>query len=150
MIQVNDSNVPEEVPAPEGMRAWPIFIVAESSIAEEDFSTKLSALLQAEGKWMDGWMEMDDMQALLTGPQPVSSSTESILRAVGDLLDKTAKPSMESGGYRRLLIYSGTVPTPAGEEQFDHWLEQSYLMVEESDGSPKDKRRIIMESLKGK
>lgn len=25
-----------------------------------------------------------------------------------------------------------------GEEQFDHWLEQVYLMVEESEGSTKD------------
>lgn len=139
---MTDSNVPEEVQALEGMTAWPIVIVDKSSGADEDFSSKLTALLQAEGK------SLDDMQALLTKTQPFSS-TESILRAVGDLLDKMAKPPIESGGYRRLRIFSGTVPTPAGEEQFDHWLEQAYLMVEESDGSPKDKRRRIMESLKG-
>lgn len=52
-------------------------------------------------------------------PQP-ASPPEAILRAVGDLLDKSAKPSVESGGYRRLRIFSDTVPTPAGEEQFDH------------------------------
>ena len=90
---------------------------------------------------------MEDVQALLT-PQPVSP-TEAILHAVVDLFNKSAKPSVESGGYRRLRIFSGTVPTPAGEEQFDHWLEQAYLMVEESEGSAKYKRRRIMESLKG-
>ena len=89
---------------------------------------------------------MEDVQALLT-PQPVSP-TEAILSAVGDLFDKSAKPSVESGGYHQLRIFSGILPSPAGEEQFNHWLEQAYLMVEESEGSAQDKRRI-MESLKG-
>lgn len=95
--KITDSNVPEEVPAQDGLTAWPIFIVAERSGADEDFNSKLSALLQAEGK------SMDDVQALLTKQQP-ASSTESILRAVGDLLDKTAKP-LESGGYRCLRVF---------------------------------------------
>uniref|UniRef100_A0A3Q1G6J1 Paraneoplastic antigen Ma1 homolog n=1 Tax=Acanthochromis polyacanthus TaxID=80966 RepID=A0A3Q1G6J1_9TELE len=140
--KVTDADVPPEVQAPDGLTAWPI-TVAESAETERDFNSKLNALLQAEGK------TFDDVQALLPGLQAASSPTESILRAVGDLLDKTAKPSLDSGGYRRLRIFSGVVPTPAGEEQFDHWLEQAYLMVEESDGSAKDKRRRIMESLKG-
>lgn len=141
--KVTDPSVPTEVLPAEGSPPWPIFIVAASSGAVDDFNTKLNALLQAEGK------TMDDVQAFFTGSQPAPSSTESILRAMGDLLDKTTRPVTESGGYRRLRIFSGIVPTPAGEEQFDHWLEQAYLMVEESDGLPKDKRRRIMESLKG-
>lgn len=98
-----------------------------NSDSNGDFNSKLIALLQAEGK------SMEDVHALLT-PQPFSP-IEAILCAVGDL---SAKPANESGGYRRLRY---------GEEQFDHWLEQGYLMVEESEGSKKDKRRI-MESLK--
>lgn len=101
----------------DGQTAWPIFTVADSSGPDGDFICKLNAILRAEGK------SMEDVQALLT-PQPVSP-TEAILRAVGDLFDKSAKPSNESGGYRHLQIFSGTVPTPAGEEQFDHWLEQA-------------------------
>ncbi|XP_056139662.1 uncharacterized protein LOC130115835 [Lampris incognitus] len=65
------------------------------------------------------------------------------------LHDQTVKPPSESGGYRRLRTFSGTVPTLAGEEPFDHWMEQAYLMVEESDCAPKEKWRRIMESLKG-
>ncbi|XP_060754294.1 titin-like [Neoarius graeffei] len=64
--------------------------------------------LAAEGK------SMADVQALLT--QQSVSPTEAILRAVGDLFDKSAKPSAEGGGYCCLRIFSGTVPTPAGEE----------------------------------
>lgn len=139
--KITHANVPTAVLSPDEGKEWPVFIVGASSGPDGDFNMKLNALLEAEGK------SMEDVQALLT-PQPVSP-TEAILRAVGDLFDKSAKPSAESGGYRRLRIFSGTVPTPSGEEQFDHWLEQAYLMVEESEGSAKDKRRRIMESLKG-
>ncbi|XP_046700515.1 paraneoplastic antigen Ma2-like [Silurus meridionalis] len=41
------------------------------------------------------------------------------------------------------------LPTPAGEEQFDHWLEQARVMVEECDCSFKEKKRRLMESLRG-
>ncbi|XP_030586820.1 paraneoplastic antigen Ma1 homolog [Archocentrus centrarchus] len=140
--KVTDSAVPKEVRSPDGLTAWPICVVAETPGVEEDFAGKLKALLEAEGK------SAEDVQALLAGSQPVSP-TESILRAVGDLLDKTVKPSPENAGHRRLRIFSGNIPTPAGEEQFDHWLEQAYLLVEECPGSPKEKRRRVIESLKG-
>lgn len=80
---------------------------------------------------------------------PSGSSTESVIRVVGDLLAKMEKPSGENSSYRRLRLFSGTLPTPAGEEAFEHWLEHARLMVEESDCSAKEKRRRIMESLKG-
>ena len=136
---VTDVNVPPEVQADEGAKAWPIYIVPEVQETTDEFSVKLQQLLQAEGK------SMEDMQALFPGPENPPGSVESIIRAVGDLLDKTAKPTSESGGYRRLRTFSGTVPTPAGEESFDHWMEQAYLMVEESDCAPKEKRRRILE-----
>ncbi|KAK7889282.1 hypothetical protein WMY93_024842 [Mugilogobius chulae] len=98
---------------------------------------------------------MDDVKGLLPdpAPQPTPSDsptnpTESILLAVGDLLEKTRKPQAE-GGYRRLRLFSGTLPVPPSEEPFDHWLEQAWLMVEESECSDREKRRRLMESLKG-
>uniref|UniRef100_A0A3B5JWT6 Uncharacterized protein n=1 Tax=Takifugu rubripes TaxID=31033 RepID=A0A3B5JWT6_TAKRU len=87
------------------------------------------------------------------GPWPVITtdpkSTEAILRAVSNLLDKTSKSSSEHGSYRRLRVFSAISPTPAGEEQFDHWLGQARLIVEECDCSLKEKRRRTMESLRG-
>ncbi|XP_014876550.1 paraneoplastic antigen Ma1 homolog [Poecilia latipinna] len=138
-----NSDMPNEVLTLDESTVWPIFITAESSSADEDFSVKLNTLLQAEGK------TAKDVHALLAGSEPVPSPTESLIRAVSDLLDKAAKPATETGGFRRLRTFSGIVPTPAGEEQFDHWLEQAYMMVEVSECSPKEKRRRIMESLKG-
>uniref|UniRef100_A0A3Q1HIA0 Paraneoplastic antigen Ma1 homolog n=1 Tax=Acanthochromis polyacanthus TaxID=80966 RepID=A0A3Q1HIA0_9TELE len=141
--KIKADNVPPEVHPGEGQEAWPIVIISEKAVTDDDFSVKLTSLLQAEGK------TVEDVQALFPGQSPAPSSTEAILRAVGDLLDKAAKPAAESGSYRRLRIFSGTLPTPAGEESFDHWLEQANLMVAESDCPEKEKRRRIMESVKG-
>lgn len=97
-----------------------------------------------------------DPKAPVSGPSftetqsaenPSMSSTEAILRAVSDLLDKTSRS--DHGSYRRLRVFSGVFPTPAGEEQFEHWLSQARLMVEECDSSPKEKRRRLMEGLRG-
>ncbi|XP_057207726.1 paraneoplastic antigen Ma1 homolog [Triplophysa rosa] len=62
---------------------------------------------------------------------------------------KTSKPSNDSVSYRRIRLFSGVLPTPGGEESFDNWLEQAQLMVEESECADKEKRRRLMESLKG-
>ncbi|KAL3974840.1 hypothetical protein ACER0C_023466 [Sarotherodon galilaeus] len=100
-------------------------------------------------------------------------SQKSIICAVGDLLAKMERPSSEGSEGARgnalalgtdrdsrriahhcpvsywpiLRMFSGTVPTPVGEETFKQWVEQAHLMVEESDSSAKEKTRRIIESL---
>ncbi|XP_057684821.1 uncharacterized protein LOC130911119 [Corythoichthys intestinalis] len=80
--------------------------------------------------------------------EEAAKSTAAILQAVSELLGKT-KPSNDLGSYRRLRTFSGLLPTPAGEEQFEHWLRQARLLVEECECSGKEKRRRLMESLRG-
>lgn len=118
--------------------------------------TKVPPELLPEGK-MKKWMIViayesptpsSPLKSLLEEP-PESGSAESIIRAVGDLLTKMGTPSGDNSSYRRLRVFSGTLPTPVGEESLEHWLEHARLMVEESECSPKEKRRRIMESLKG-
>uniref|UniRef100_A0A3Q1C8A0 CCHC-type domain-containing protein n=1 Tax=Amphiprion ocellaris TaxID=80972 RepID=A0A3Q1C8A0_AMPOC len=145
---VPKDNAPKEVFNQDSGESWQIVTLNETKVAD-DFTLKLKTLLDAEGK------TMDDIQGLLSSsPRPSPSpdrpanSTESILQAVGDLLEKTRKPPAE-GGYRRLRLFSGNLPVPPSEEPFDHWLEQAWLMVEESDCTDKEKRRRLMESLKG-
>ncbi|XP_056140341.1 paraneoplastic antigen Ma1 homolog [Lampris incognitus] len=136
-------NVPLEVLPPDGKEAWPIVIVGEAPPAPvDDFNEKLAGLLLAEGK------TGDDLQSIFSIPDSPTSPTESILRALSELLDKT-KPPSEHGDYRRLRLLSRTLPTPAGEEQFEHWLEQARPIVEESACSLKEKRGRLMERLKG-
>ncbi|XP_023806199.1 uncharacterized protein LOC111946697 [Oryzias latipes] len=136
-----NENVPPEVFHAGSETSWPIITLSEAP-APRDFSFKLKALMDAEGK------TMNDIKGLLPESVPQISATESILQAVGDFLQKAHKPQPE-GGYRRLRLFSGNMPVPPNEEPFDQWLEQAWLMVEESEGTEKEKRRRLMESLKG-
>ncbi|XP_032876361.1 paraneoplastic antigen Ma1 homolog [Amblyraja radiata] len=97
----------------------------------------------------DEGKSVNDVQAMLTTETPQGSSPESIIRAVGDLLGKSMRPTSENNVFRRLRMFSGNLPTPPGEESLDHWLEQAYLMIEECDCSEREKQKRIVESLKG-
>lgn len=59
--------VPKEVLSDES-KVWQVFFIAETPNTAEDFSSKLNALLQAEGK------TVLDVHTLLAGLQPVPSS----------------------------------------------------------------------------
>ncbi|XP_032364001.1 paraneoplastic antigen Ma1 homolog [Etheostoma spectabile] len=126
--KVDSMAVPLEVIHPISQEVWPI--IRGSALPAPGYQPQTSTNVQGE--------------TLLT-----SGSAESIIRAVGDVLSRAEKSSGEGTSYRRMRIFSGTLPTPAGEETLDHWLEQAWLMVEESECSGKEKRRRIMESLRG-
>ncbi|KAL0151367.1 hypothetical protein M9458_053361 [Cirrhinus mrigala] len=138
---INPSHIPPElVPAP-GEETWKV-VVASAAVPVSDFSQKLSKFLSEEGK------SMSDLPALFTQPSSNAGSPESIIHAVGELLEKTSKPSSDASAYRRLRTFSGTVPTPTGEENLESWMEQARLMTAECECSEKEKRRRVMECLK--
>ena len=145
---IPQERVPTEVIPSDETEPWPI-ILSEPALLEEappplsDLKGKLEHLLEAEGK------TVEDLPSLFSLASPASGSTESVLRAVGELFEKARKPSGEGGSYRRLRLFSGLLPTPAGEESFEQWKDQAHLMIEESDCSRKEKRKRLMESLKG-
>ncbi|XP_077058963.1 paraneoplastic antigen Ma1 homolog [Siphateles boraxobius] len=140
--QLKAENVPQEISPMDGGEAWPLVIIGEAPAAADEFSRKLLSLLQAEGK------TVEDLRDFFPCSEPTTSTTD-VLQVVGNLLEKTTKPSLDTGSYRRLRLFSGVLPTPCGEEQFDNWLEQAQLMVEESECADKEKRRRLMESIKG-
>lgn len=122
---------------------WKVFLFMEPEKPAEDFLAKLRKLMSDDGK------TAQDVQAMLSTDTSQGSSPESIIRAVGDLLGQTMKTTSENNAFRRLRTFSGNSPTPAGEESLDHWLEQARLMIEECDCSEREKRKRIVESLKG-
>lgn len=126
--KIDPTKVPSEVKHLTADTSWPIIIASKRSTSDEDTPNPLQVLIDASAS---------------------NSSAESIILAVGDVLSKMGKPSGENSSYRRLRMFSGTLPTPVGEEALEHWLEQAHLMVEESDCSDKEKRRRIMECLRG-
>ncbi|XP_067217732.1 paraneoplastic antigen Ma1 homolog [Chanodichthys erythropterus] len=137
--QFKAENVPHEISPISGGEAWPVVIIGETPEPADEFSRKLLSLLQAEGK--------TDLRDFFLCSEPTTSTTD-VLQIVGHLLEKTAKP-LDMGSYCRLRLFSGVLPTPCGEEQFDNWLEQAQLMIEESEYTDKEKRRRLMESFKG-
>ena len=130
--------VPPEVRPKDGA-VWKIITHSQPSTIPayaEDFSAKLQRFLASEGK-------------TLADIQSMSSTDESVLRAMVDVVSRTTKSQAESHGYRRLRIFSGITPTPAGEESLEYWLEQATLMVQESELTEPEKRRRILECLRG-
>lgn len=138
---VDSSRIPAELQRADGEVPWRV-IVASADVHVSDFAEKLKRFLREEGK------SMSDVGSLFHSSGSNAASPESIIRAVGDLLEKT-KPSGDSNAYRRLRMFSGIIPIPAGEESFENWLEQARMMISECECSEKEKRRRILESLKG-
>ncbi|XP_068451557.1 uncharacterized protein [Clinocottus analis] len=141
---IDPTKIPPEVMPIIGGNVWnTVHAVADQDAGStKDFTEKLLTLLQQEGK------TMDDIQRVCSPNIPGNSSPESIIRAVGDVWCRTNR-APDSTSYRRLRTYSGVTPTPTGEECLDSWLEQAKFIVDESECSVKEKRRRILESLKG-
>lgn len=136
--KIDPNLVPPEVLPVSGTEPWKIVILSGEDCAEK-----------VQNPFQNDKTIIEDSQAMFSSAVSTNSSPDAIIRAVGDLLEKTGRTSSETGGYRRLRVFSGTIPTPSGEEQFEHWMEQAWLMVEESEGTVRVKKRRIMESLRG-
>uniref|UniRef100_A0A8C5PCT7 CCHC-type domain-containing protein n=1 Tax=Leptobrachium leishanense TaxID=445787 RepID=A0A8C5PCT7_9ANUR len=70
---------------------------------------------------------------------------------MGKLVETLAKNSTASPnyGYRKLRFYSGKVPVPTGEEDFETWIDQAVQAVEEWEVADTVKRQRLIESLRG-
>lgn len=135
------AQVPSEV-LPSSGETWEIVVIKDEDPNMNAFSGRLAQFLNREGK------SITDLQSLINPLVSNVTSPETIIRAIGELLEKT-KPTSDGQAYRRLRIFSGLEPTPVGEENSENWLEQARLMISESDCSAKEKRKRIVESLKG-
>lgn len=134
--KVNTATIPLDV-VPEGSAmTWRIFGPSEQ---EEEPQA------QAAGDGQD----VPQQDSSLFSPLQ-ASTPEAIIRAVGDILQMTSKPTHgDNSLYRRLRTFSGVMPIPLGEEQLENWVEQARLMIEECDRPEREKKMRIMESVKG-
>ncbi|KAM9385794.1 paraneoplastic antigen Ma1 homolog [Pholidichthys leucotaenia] len=126
--KIDPTKIPSEIKHPATDISWPIIIAVKCSTPAGDAPSSLRVLLDAAAS---------------------NSSAESIIQTVVNVLSKMEKPSGENSSYRRLWVFSGILPTPTDEEALQQWLEQAYLMVEESNYADEEKRRRIMECLRG-
>ncbi|XP_056437540.1 uncharacterized protein LOC130374637 [Gadus chalcogrammus] len=138
--EIDPSKIPPEIMPISGGSSWKTVCYTEPQL--DNFEEKLLTFLQSEGR------TLEDIQGLCSPTKESKSNPEDIIRAVGDVMSRTNKQP-DSHPYRRLRTFSGISPTPTGEETLDNWLEQATLLVEEVECSDKEKRRRILESLKG-
>lgn len=141
--QVNPDQAPPKLMPMDESEPWTVVIANKIATSTDDFENKLKKWLQAEGK------TVDDLHSFYTPASSKNSTDEPLLRTMGELLNQTRVVQLEGHSYRRLRTFSGVFPTPMGEEMLDPWLEQAHMMVEESECSEREKRRRIVESLKG-
>uniref|UniRef100_A0A8C5PM28 Paraneoplastic antigen Ma-like C-terminal domain-containing protein n=1 Tax=Leptobrachium leishanense TaxID=445787 RepID=A0A8C5PM28_9ANUR len=87
----------------------------------------------------------DTTSTPVTGFPPVAFFT-----AVGKPVETLAQNSAASAnyGYRKLRFYSGKVPVPAGEEDFETWIDEAVQAVEEWEVADTVKRQRLIESLR--
>ncbi|XP_062387845.1 paraneoplastic antigen Ma1 homolog [Sardina pilchardus] len=79
---------------------------------------------------------------------PASIPVDTFFKVVENLIENTTRP-YEGTAFRRLRVFSGVLPTPAGEESLDTWLDQARLMIDESELPRREKRKRIIECLRG-
>ncbi|XP_026123035.1 paraneoplastic antigen Ma2 [Carassius auratus] len=144
---IDPKRIPTDVSWGEKNEPWSVIVIqtqeSASDAATGGFTEKLAKFLMEEGK------SLSDIQALISPHSAPDSSPESIIRAMGEVFAKTVKLPSDSNAYRRLRTLSAAVPTPVGEENMETWMDQARLMITECDCSEKEKRRRIVESLKG-
>ncbi|XP_075462762.1 paraneoplastic antigen Ma2 homolog [Ascaphus truei] len=91
----------------------------------------------------------DHSPPLSIAPAPTSGGNEiqMLVQSLAELGGVRAEASMQQQ-YRKLKIFSGTKPTPAGEEAYDAWIEYTSQVVEEWTCPELVKRQRIMECLR--
>uniref|UniRef100_A0A8B9HIP3 PNMA family member 1 n=1 Tax=Astyanax mexicanus TaxID=7994 RepID=A0A8B9HIP3_ASTMX len=141
--KIDPDRVPPKLMPIDGSEPWTVVIANKMATDSDDFEHKLKKWLSAEGK------TVGDLHSFYTPASSKQTKDEPLLRTMSEFLNQTRGVQIEGHSYRRLRTFSGVFPTPMGEEMLDPWLEQAYMMVEESECSEREKRRRILESVKG-
>lgn len=71
-------------------------------------------------------------------------SAETLLKIVGDLLEKKSDPlPSENTSFQCLRAFSGNIPAPTGEKTLDTGLKQAPLIVDECECPKGEKQKPI-------
>lgn len=143
--KVSEMAIPAELGGPE-VGTWytqVIHVAAEApkQNSEDEFQTKLMSFLQAEGK------SLSDIPSLAS-PAPVLNTK--LVDAINSLVQTChVASSEERAGYRKLRPFSGFIPTPHGEDEYEVWVEQTTHILEEWQCSDNVKKQRLVECLRG-
>lgn len=120
----------------------------KASASDIGFLKKMTTFLEKEGKTM---ADMPGLLGLnpLVPDQETASSAKVWEKVLEQVLDKVMQPHPEFSSYRKLRLFSGdAIPIP-GEEGFEPWLEHTTEMLQEWAVPDAEKRRRLIESLRG-
>nr|XP_054594536.1 paraneoplastic antigen Ma1-like [Nothobranchius furzeri] len=137
---VTGQTLPDDVGIPGEVGPWPVHVLPVPPKCEK-FQAKLLTFLRSEGK------SIADVKGLLD-PTPLDVNS-ALVNAISSLVDKCNSSPADTQSYRKLRMFSGVIPTPSGEEEYDAWAEQTTHMLEEWQSGDNVKRQRIVESLKG-
>lgn len=145
---IDPDTVPPEIEIPDEVGPWRVHVpgkkVSDPSVGDAVFQDKLLSLLQQEGK------SLEDVKSMLEqGQSPNVNVNLDLVNAIDRLVEKCIHVPSDTLGYRRLRVFSGVKPVPAGEEENDPWMEQAVQMISEWQCADSVKRQRIVESLRG-
>ncbi|XP_037749457.1 paraneoplastic antigen Ma1 homolog [Chelonia mydas] len=139
--------VPKEVQV--GGISWTILGAKQSptsvpvSLEVDSLAQKLQALMVDEKRTRE-----ELILALGGAPTPAAPSLVGWAKELGNALKDALKPAYESA-YKRLCSFSGMSPVPLGEDDYKTWRDFTVPLVQEWECSDAEKRKCVLESLRG-
>ncbi|XP_048186694.1 paraneoplastic antigen Ma2 [Perognathus longimembris pacificus] len=135
--------VPGEVQGKGG--AWKV--VFKTPNQDSEFLQRLNLFLEKEGQTVSGMFRALGQEGATPATVPCISP-ELLAHLVGQAMAHAPQPLLPMR-YRKLRVFSGS-PAPAPEEEpFEVWLEQATEIVREWPMAEAEKKRWLMESLRG-
>ncbi|XP_072564132.1 paraneoplastic antigen Ma1 homolog [Paramormyrops kingsleyae] len=137
--------VPAEIGGPEegSWNTQVVHVTAETpkQSTEEEFQANLSSFLQKEGR------PLVDFPSLASSTPDLNTK---LVDAINSLVQTCHLASSEERvTYRKLHPFSGFIPTPPGEEEYEVWVEQTTHILEEGQCSDNVKKQRLVECLRG-
>ncbi|XP_072110511.1 paraneoplastic antigen Ma1 homolog [Mobula birostris] len=107
------------------------------AVERRDFRDRVLSFLRNEGK------EWSDLENLISPRHPVKVEGSELASALTSLANKAA------GSRRKRRVFSGVMPTPEGEKEYEMWVEQTSRSLGEWQCSDDEKRQRLVKSLRG-
>ncbi|XP_013006939.2 paraneoplastic antigen-like protein 5 [Cavia porcellus] len=134
---VNYATIPSCIPGKGG--SWEV--VVKPRTEDEEFLSRLNYFLKDEGR------KIEDVARVL-GCRGFSVEDEDVGTS-GPVSSLPVHPVKESLWYRKLKVFSGSPSPGSGEEPFEAWLEHVTELMQVWQVSEAEKRRRLLESLRG-
>lgn len=148
---INTVKMPEQLGVSGEVVPWLVNVAVEAPpmqvlTEKEDFESKLKAFLAHEGKTVADMQDV--LKPAMPAATPLALNTQ-LVNAISSLVDKCQGAPVETTVYRKLRVFSGVKPTPAGEEEYDAWADQTAHMLDEWKCPDSLKKQRMAECLKG-